>query len=112
MKTFNRTDEFNKEFKKLEKKFRSLSEDLKSLEKVLAVSPTGIGKNFTIVHDREGVKVVKARLACKTLKDRSLRVIYAHHDDGLYFMYIEIYAKNQKENEDRDRVQGYLDSLK
>jgi len=109
MKTFNRTPEFSKEFKKLEKKFRSLSSDLKSLEKIVQITPTGIGKNFTIIHDGDEVQIVKVRLACKSLKNRSLRVIYAYHNESLHFMYIEIYAKNVKESEDRERVYEYIE---
>jgi mRNA-degrading endonuclease RelE of RelBE toxin-antitoxin system len=108
MKNFNQTPEFAKELKKLEKKFRSLPKDLAAFEVILKSSPTGIGKNFTIMHDENGVQIVKARLACRSLKNRSLRVIYAYHNQTLHFMYIEIYAKANKENEDKERINNYL----
>jgi len=54
------------------------------------------------------MQVVKVRLACKSLKNRSLRVIYAYHGELINFVYIEIYAKNAKENEDKKRVDAYI----
>jgi mRNA-degrading endonuclease RelE of RelBE toxin-antitoxin system len=111
MRNFNRTPEFAKEFKKLEKKFRSLESDIKSLEEILLAEATGVGKNFTILHDKDGVQIVKVRVACRSLKNRSLRLIYAYQNKTLHFMYIEIYAKSNKENEDKERIQSYLNSL-
>ena len=57
------------------------------------------------------MQVVKARLACHALKNRSLRVVYAYHENTITFMYIELYFKGVKENEDRKRIEGYLESL-
>lgn len=111
MKNFNSLPEFDKDKKRLVKKFPSVPEDLRSFAEILQIAPTGIGKNFTIVHAGVDVQVVKARLACRTLKNRSLRVVYAYHKEQITFMYIELYAKNDKNNEDRQRIQKYLDSL-
>lgn len=111
MSRFSQTPEFGKELKKLSKKYRSLPKDIKDLEEVLVFSPTGIGKNFTIVHSAEAVKVVKVRLACESLGDRSVRVVYAYHDCTFEFMYIEVYFKGDKENEDRGRIAQYLKNI-
>jgi len=111
MSHFNQSPEFEKELKKLAKKYRSLPKDLKDLEEVLVARPTGMGKNFTIVHSAESVKIVKARLACESLHDRSIRIVYAYHDSTFEFMYIEIYFKGDKENEDRGRIEEYLKSF-
>ena len=108
MSHFNQTLEFEKELKKLSKKYRSLPKDLNDLEEVLVTCPTGLGKNFTIIHSGEPVKIVKVRLACESLHDRSIRIVYAYHDDTFEFMYIEIYFKGDKENEDRTRIEKYL----
>lgn len=108
---FDQSPEFEKELKKLSKKYRSLPNDLKDLEGVLVSRPTGLGKNFTIVHSAESVKIVKARIACESLRDRNIRVIYAYHNNTFEFMYIEIYFKGDKENEDRTRIEKYLKSL-
>jgi hypothetical protein len=112
MNHFKRLLEFEKEFKVLLKKYRSLDKDIEDFESFIRVLPTGAGKNFTIIYSREKVKLVKARLACKSLRDRSMRIIYAYHDDVFTFVYIEIYFKGNKENEDKTRVQDYIKSLK
>lgn len=111
MSNFSYLPEFEKEYKKLAKRYHSLKFDLETFESVLLMYPTGQGQNFTILHSEGNVSVVKARLACRTLRDRSLRVIYAHKKDTIEFIYIEIYAKNDKENEDRKRIKLYIDSF-
>lgn len=110
MSHFNSLPEFDKEFKRLIKKYPTLNQDIKELEKVLVVLPTGNGKNFTIIHQEEKIKIIKTRLACESLRGRSMRVIYSYHEDTLTFMYIEIYFKGDKENEDRERIKRYLKS--
>lgn len=109
MKIFNQLPEFQKEFKRLENKYPSLSSDLIRFKDLINDFPTGMGKNFSIIHSREEVKIIKARLACKSLKDRSIRLICAYHKDKIEFMYIELYFKGEKENEDRERIKRYLE---
>ncbi|MCX6712222.1 MAG: hypothetical protein NT041_00845 [Candidatus Vogelbacteria bacterium] len=108
MTHFNRRPEFSQEFKRLSKKYRSLEQDMSDLEDVLKTWPIGSGKNFTVIHNDEEVKIVKARLMCKTLRNRNIRIIYAHHDNTFEFMYLEIYFKGDKANEDRERIRNYL----
>mgnify|MGYP001561288858 FL=1 len=111
MSHFKQLPEFEKEFLRLSKRYRSLSEDIKKFERFILENPTGLGKNFTIIHSREDIKIIKARMMCRSLKDRSIRIIYAHHEDTLTFMYIEMYFKGDKENEDRIRIGKYLKSF-
>lgn len=110
MSHFEKTAAFEKELNTLTKKYKSLHRDIADLEDVLRVFPTGIGKNFTILHSSD-VKIIKTRLACKSLRDRSMRVIYAYHDDTVTFVYIEIYFKGDKDNEDRARIAEYLKNI-
>lgn len=110
MNHFNQLPEFQKELKKLGSKYPSLSNDLKKFEVILSTYPMGIGKNFDIIYFSETIKIVKARLACKSLRGRSIRVIYAYHNDTATFVYIELYFKGDKENEDRERIKYYLKS--
>jgi hypothetical protein len=112
MSHFEQLPEFEKEFSKLSKKYRSLSEDLKKLERLLSLDPVGLGVNFVTLHQAPNVRIVKTRLACKTLRDRSMRVIYAYHDNTVTFVYIEIYFKGDKANEDRERVARYLKGVR
>jgi len=111
MSHFDKSPEFEKEIKRLSKKYRSLPKDIKDLEEVLRACPTGLGRNFTVIHGGEAVKIVKARLACESLHDRSIRIVYAYHNNTFEFMYIEIYFKGDKENEDRTRIEKYLKKL-
>lgn len=108
MSHFNQSPEFQKELKKLGNKYPSLQNDLKKFEVILSTYPTGIGKNFDIIYFSETIKIVKARLACKSLRGRSIRVIYAYHNDTATFVHIELYFKGDKENEDRKRIKDYL----
>lgn len=110
MSPFSRLPVFEKEFRRLSKKYGTLEEDLKKFEKVLATFPTGSGKNFVVIHSGKEVKIVKARLACRALRDRSLRIIYAYFEQEQKIEFIEIYFKGDKENEDRDRIVEYLKS--
>ncbi len=108
MSHFKQLPEFEKDFSKLSKKYHSLSEDLRKFERLIKINPTGVGKNFTIIHSSLEVKIIKARLACKSLRDRSIRIIYAYHENILTFVHIEIYFKGDKENEDTERVKEYI----
>ena len=102
--------EFEKEFKNLFKKYGSLMEDFQKFERYIFENPTGEGKNFVIIYSDEKIKIVKTRLSCESLRGRSMRIIYSYKEDILTFMYIEIYFKGDKENEDRGRIKEYLKS--
>lgn len=108
MNNFDALAEFKKEFKRLFKKYKTLDDDFKKFKKVLLIAPTGVGKNFVIIHSLPTIKIVKARMACRELRDRSLRIIYAYFEQRQRIEFIELYFKGNKENEDRDRIKEYL----
>ena len=105
---FSETNEFSKDFKRLSKKYKSLSDDLLEFKKVVTELPLGTGKHFVILHSQEKVKIVKARFFCKYLRGASLRIIYAYREGSVTIDFIEIYFKGDKENEDRERIKNYL----
>ncbi len=111
MKNFNSLPEFKGELKKLSKKYGTLDGDLETFKQVLSISPAGFGKNFTVIHSTEVVKIVKARMACRSLRNRSLRIIYAYVEYEEKIEFIEIYYKGNKKNEDFSRIKGYLKSV-
>ncbi len=111
MNSFNTLAEFEKEFKRLIKKYKTIDDDFEKFKRVLFASPTGVGKNFVIIYSTETIKVVKARMACLTLRDRSLRVIYAYSEQNQRIDFIELYFKGDKENEDLERIKEYLKSI-
>ena len=112
MNPFKRLPEFEREFERLSKKYRSLVFDLEDFEDILRKNPTGFGKNFVIMHNTPALKILKARVACESLRNRNIRIVYAYHNDTFEFMYIEIYFKGEKPNEDKSRVAKYIEKLK
>jgi mRNA-degrading endonuclease RelE of RelBE toxin-antitoxin system len=102
--------EFQKDLKHLLKKYRSLNEDIEVVKKVLNDEPEECPPfSFRIVNlglDNSVIKVKK--IACKSLKGRGvnsgLRLIYAYFKEEKKITFIEIYHKNNKENEDRHRI--------
>jgi hypothetical protein len=112
MSTFSSLPLFDKELKKLSKKYPTLPSDIDDIKPILLDCPTGIGRNFTIIKIIDEVKIVKVRVHCESLRSRVVRLIYAYHADRIEFMYLEIYFKGDKENEDRERINEYLAGLK
>ena len=109
MTRFNEIPEFEKEFKRLFKKYKTPDDDFEKFKKVLLAVPTGVGKNFIIIHSSAKVKLVKAHLACRALRNNHLlRVIYSSIEQEKRVEFIEIYFKGDKENEDRERIKEYL----
>ncbi|MFY9493404.1 MAG: hypothetical protein WAP55_02935 [Minisyncoccia bacterium] len=109
MTSFDKISEFEKEFKRFFKKYKTLDDDFEKFKKVLGVTPTGVGKNFIIVHSSAKVKVVKAHLACRALRNNHLlRIIYSYFEQEQQIEFIELYFKGDKENEDRERIKEYL----
>ena len=98
---------FDKEYKRLVKKYRSLDNDLKIFKDALEIFPTGQSNNSQIVHDGGDIKIVKSRLFCRYLKGQTLRIVYAFHKSENKICFIEIYFKGDKENEDRERIKDY-----
>ena len=105
---------FEKDFKKLLKKFRTLEEDLEIFIKYQL-------KPFHLLdRDNQGIKrisdlgiveprIYKARkFASKSLKGKGvqsgIRVIYAYFEDKNKIELIEIYYKSDKELENRNRI--------
>ncbi len=101
--------EFSKEFKKLAGKYRSLGKDLETFKKLLDSEPLGTGKHFAVLTVVGGIKIVKARLFCQSLRGSSLRIIYSYNGAEIEFIeFIELYFKGNKEAEDKDRIKEYL----
>ena len=107
---FDELDEFKRDLKKLLKKYRSLDDDLEVVKKVLKVVPKE-RPPFSFGIDGLGIEtcVIKVKkIACKSLKGRGvnsgLRLIYAHFEAEQRIVFIELYHKSNKENEERERI--------
>ena len=108
MSNFIQLPEFKKELKRLSKKYPSLKGDIEDVKPILLSQPCGIGKNFTNVCSFEKVKIVKARIHCESLRKRAIRLIYSYRENEIKFIFIELYFKGEKENEDKERIVKYL----
>lgn len=113
----SRLSEFEKDIKRLLKRFKTLEDDLRVF----------IEKELNLYHklkiDNKGVfqisglqvespKIYKAKkFACRSLKGKGIqsgiRVIYAYFEEKDKVELIEIYYKSDKENEDRIRILRY-----
>ena len=110
MMVFEELTEFKKDLKRLLKKYQTLNDDLDVVKKVLAVFPEE-RPPFSYRIDNLGIEtcIIKAKkIACRALKGRcvnsGLRLIYAHFPEDKIIKMIELYHKNDTENEDRDRI--------
>lgn len=113
-----RTPEFEKDLKKLLKRFCTLEKDLHTFIKTqlnlyhkLNIDNKGIYRLTEL--SIEVPNVLKAKkFACRSLAGKGvksgIRVIYAYYEDVDKIELIEIYYKGDKENEDRERIRRYL----
>ena len=108
--TFDELSEFKKDLKNLLKKYRALNDDLDVVKRVLEILPDE-RPPFSFRIDNLGIDtcIIKVKkIACKSLKGRGvnsgLRLIYAHFPDEQKITFIELYHKNEKENEDKSRI--------
>ena len=105
---FEETPEFEKECKRLGKKYRSLPKDLELFKRLLEQFPKGTGNQMPILHQENDICIIKARLACETLRGSFLRVIYAYKESCVTIFFIELYYKGDKQAEDEARIQQFL----
>lgn len=104
---FNETPEYLKDLKHLAKKYQSLPNDINEFKRVVAIKPLGNSKHFNVITNNEHYTIIKARLFCRYLKGSSLRIIYAFHKTANKIEFIELYSKNEQENENHERIKNY-----
>jgi mRNA-degrading endonuclease YafQ of YafQ-DinJ toxin-antitoxin module len=108
--TFEELTEFKKDLKSLLKKYRTLNDDLDVVKKVLEILPDERPPfSFRIDNLKLETCIIKVKkIACKALKGRGvnsgLRLVYAHFQKEEKIIFVELYHKNDKENEDRQRI--------
>ena len=107
---FEELTEFQKDLKLLLKKYRTLNDDLDAVKQVLTTAPDERPPfSFRIDNLTLETCVIKIKkIACKSLKGRGvnsgLRLIYAYFKDQEKIIFVELYHKNDKENEDKQRI--------
>jgi len=105
-KTFVELPEFQKDFKRLVKKYPSLLADLELRKQVLEIFPTGRGGADVdqIPNLKIESKIYKSRIACRSLNRDSLRLIYCYDEELEVITLIEIYFKGEQQVENRERI--------
>ncbi len=116
-KIFNevkRLAEFEKDLKKLSKKFRTLEEDIETfIQKQLNLyHKLRIDNRGNFLISDLGIRypeIFKAKkFACRSLKGKGrasgIRIIYAYFEEEDIIELVEIYYKGEKEKEDRNRI--------
>ena len=107
---FEELPEFKKDLKSLLKKYQTLNDDLSIVKQVFEVLPDE-RPPFSFRIDNLGIEtcIIKVRkIACRALKGRGvnsgLRLIYAYFPNQDKIIFIELYHKNDKASEDRERI--------
>lgn len=112
----SRRPEFDKDFKHLLKRYRSLQDDLTVFinTQLILLHKQKID-NRGIVHINnlgiEEPKIFKAvKFACKSIHGRGaasgIRLTYAYFEAADHIEFIQIYFKADDENEDRERIKS------
>lgn len=107
---FDALPEYDKDAKKLLKKYRTLINDIEDVKKVLSIRPNA-QPPFSYRIEGLGVEncVIKVKkIASDSFKGRGcnsgFRLIYAYFQETAKIILVELYHKNDKENEDRERI--------
>jgi len=102
--------EYEKDFKHLFKKYHTLKNDIDEVIEVLSVRPDA-RPPFSFRIEKLGITtcVVKVKkIASDSFRGRGVnsgfRLIYAYFEQEKRIVFIELYHKNEKENEDRERI--------
>ncbi|MEM9244102.1 MAG: hypothetical protein AAGA27_08670 [Pseudomonadota bacterium] len=113
--------EFTKAFKKLKKRFSSLSDDLEvaklaaiALYHVHHIDNNAVVEIPTLKHS--DLKVLKLKkFACKSLKGKGvqsgIRIIYAFNDKKNDLLFLDIYYKGDRESENRRYLKSLLKTI-
>ena len=106
--------EFEKDKKKLLKRFRTLDDDLNTFIEVQLklLHKLGIDNNSCELIENLGItspKLYKVKkFACRALKGKGvqsgIRIIYAYFENDNRIEFVEMYYKGDKENEERERI--------
>ncbi len=107
---FESLPEYDKDLKKLLKKYSTITSDIEVVKKVLSVRPDA-QPPFSFRIDRLGIQscLIKVKkIASDSFKGRGnnsgFRLIYAYFKEIQKIVLVELYHKNDKENEDRYRI--------
>jgi len=109
---FETIEEYEKDLKRLLKKYRTLENDLEGVKDYLTVRPNS-SPPFSFQIEGLGITtcVIKVKkIASDSFKGRGVnsgfRLVYAYFEEEQRIVFVELYHKNEKENEDRIRIKA------
>lgn len=119
--TYKNTSGFDKDLKRLLKKFRTLEDDIEVAKKnaielfhLKNIDNNSIEPIPNFCTDELKICKIK-KFACKALKGRGvqsgIRIIYAYYVLANTVDFIEIYFKGESENEDKAKIKNYLGNI-
>ena len=120
---YEKTNEFERDFKKMQKKFPSLQDDLKIVKQygiellhISGIDKQGIFKIENVGNNKELQFYKIKKFACRSLKGRGnksgIRIIYAYFPAKQKIVFLEIYFKAKQEKENRIRIKNFIESEK
>lgn len=111
---FQTLDAFQKDLKKLSKKYPTLATDLEVIKKVLRIHPEA-KPPFTFQLQGLGIltPIIKIKkMASRSFKGRGVqsgfRLVYAYYSEENRIVFIELFHKTKQLNEDRQRILLYF----
>lgn len=112
----SRRPEFDRDFKQLLKRYRSLEDDLNVFinTQLILLHKQKIDNRGIVLINNLGIeepKIFKAvKFACKSIHGRGaasgIRLTYAYFEEADHVEFIQIYFKADDENEDRERIKS------
>ncbi|MBT4021678.1 hypothetical protein HOF17_04880 [Candidatus Peribacteria bacterium] len=123
MMKYEKTKEFSRNLKKLQKKFSTLQDDLEVNKQyrieLFHCKEIDSGSIFEIkgIENSDTLQFFKVKkFQCKSLKGRGaksgIRVIYAYIPQEQKIVFLEIYFKSNQENENKQRIHDYINANK
>lgn len=108
---------FSKNLKKYYKKYLSIYNDLEIFKQVLKDRYKSeninniISKHTNILIEQDNIYIIKDRLMSKSLKGSSMRIIHIYQKSCNKVIFLELYYKGDKENENRELYQNKLKEI-
>lgn len=103
-----RDKRFERDIKKYGKNYRTLEDDLSTLQKAIMVSPEGNGSKHWNILKQDGERyIVKVRMMCRAVKGSSFRVIYYYDGEKINLIFLELYFKGTKAIENKKRIEEF-----
>ena len=116
--TYKNTSGFDKDLKRLRKKFRTLEDDIEVVKKnaielfhLKNIDNNSVEQIPNFCTDELKICKIK-KCACKALKGRGvhsgIRIMYAYYTLTNTVDFIEMYFKGESENQDIEKIKDYL----